>query len=328
MIGGATDGNGHPHVGAIGPPAPGLASGVLISPTVVLTAGHATDRRLGPGQARVTFDPVADASATWHTATAFTNPAFTQRQDDPGDLGVVVLDQPVEGITPAQLPTASLLDGLAAHGLHNEVFTVVGYGISRLLGGDDGGGKPRPDRTSGGTRKVAHESFLSLTPGWLRLLMHEDGQTCLGDSCSPVHLGAGNLIAAISITGDAACESTDAHARLDTPSARAFLGQYVALPYRRKRATAFASQQSHRCRRRAVPLWTTCEHADGPRADCCFALAKQSSNEAGPAHLVVVRSGGRPHLRVGTSFRVHPTLSLRGALGNILRSCDRTSSTR
>jgi hypothetical protein len=34
----------------------------------------------------------------------------------------------------------------------------------------------------------------------------------------------------ITITGDTACRATDATYRTDTASARAFLGQYVALP--------------------------------------------------------------------------------------------------
>jgi hypothetical protein len=38
----------------------------------------------------------------------------------------------------------------------------------------------------------------------------------------------------------------------------------------------------------ALPLWTTSEHAVRTRADSCFALAEQSSSEAGLAQLVVV----------------------------------------
>jgi len=38
------------------------------------------------------------------------------------------------------------------------------------------------------------------------------------------------VVAAITITGDAVCRSTNVDYRLDTPSARAFLGQFVALP--------------------------------------------------------------------------------------------------
>jgi hypothetical protein len=37
-------------------------------------------------------------------------------------------------------------------------------------------------------------------------------------------------VVAISIGGDFACEAMNAALRLDTPSARAFLGQFVELP--------------------------------------------------------------------------------------------------
>ena len=61
-----------------------------------------------------------------------------------------------------------------------------------------------------------------------------NGGTCYGDSGGPNFLGAGasetNILAATTITGDTACRSTNVDFRLDTPSARAFLGQYVALP--------------------------------------------------------------------------------------------------
>jgi hypothetical protein len=37
-------------------------------------------------------------------------------------------------------------------------------------------------------------------------------------------------VAATTITGDLMCRATNVDYRMDTPSARAFLGQYVTLP--------------------------------------------------------------------------------------------------
>jgi hypothetical protein len=54
--------------------------------------------------------------------------------------------------------------------------------------------------------------------------------TCYGDSGGPNFLGDTNVIAAITITGDAVCRATNVDYRLDTESARSFLGQYVAVP--------------------------------------------------------------------------------------------------
>ena len=52
---------------------------------------------------------------------------------------------------------------------------------------------------------------------WIRSRAGQDGQDT-------------DLVVAIGISGDFACEAMDAALRLDTPSARAFLGQFVVLP--------------------------------------------------------------------------------------------------
>jgi hypothetical protein len=57
-----------------------------------------------------------------------------------------------------------------------------------------------------------------------------NGGTCYGDSGGPNFLGDTNVIAAITITGDAVCRATNVDYRLDTASARAFLADYVTLP--------------------------------------------------------------------------------------------------
>jgi hypothetical protein len=61
-----------------------------------------------------------------------------------------------------------------------------------------------------------------------------DGGTCYGDSGGPNFLGSGwgetNIVAGTTITGDFMCRSTNVGYRMDTPSARAFLRNYVTLP--------------------------------------------------------------------------------------------------
>ncbi len=53
-------------------------------------------------------------------------------------------------------------------------------------------------------------------------------------NCGPNFLGAGatetNILAASTITGDFMCRATNVVYRLDTESARSFLGRYVSLP--------------------------------------------------------------------------------------------------
>ena len=86
-------------------------------------------------------------------------------------------------------------------------------------------------------RYVATGGLDALNPSWLRISMNAalgNGGTCYGDSGGPNFLGAGasetNTVAGTTITGDYVCRATNVDYRLDTPSARAFLGQFVKLP--------------------------------------------------------------------------------------------------
>lgn len=240
VIGGAPDGGRHPYAGAVdGRPAGGpvqFGSGVLVSPTVFLTAGHGTKHfdDAGLTRARVTFDEVVTDSSTWYEGTVHTNPdldldAQGQRGDFV-DLGVIVFDAPIPGVTPASLPSANYLEGLSDRAR----FDIAGYGISGYTGGPDDGGKRRRDVTTGGERTVADEVFASLSPGWLRLRSAGTADICTGDSGSPAVLSGTNLVAGITVVewslGGGECESNPWAQRVDTPGARAFLSRYVTLP--------------------------------------------------------------------------------------------------
>jgi hypothetical protein len=77
--------------------------------------------------------------------------------------------------------------------------------------------------------------FNALNKTWVRLAMNESrglGGACYGDSGGPnfVAIDGQLVLAATTITGDTPCYATNVAYRLDTPSARAFLGQYVTLP--------------------------------------------------------------------------------------------------
>jgi V8-like Glu-specific endopeptidase len=232
---GVPDGNAHPEVGALiadtvfSDGTWAYCSGTLIAPTVVVTAAHCGD----PGQttARVSFSTHYHDGDTVYVGDWVPNPRYRRAQSDPFDIAVVVLDAPVAGITPARLPAAGLLDRLKADGtLATATFTSVGYGS--LLPVNGPGGKTY---TYTDTRNVAHGSLNSLTPAWLRLSQNAstgNGGTCYGDSGGPNFLGDGAsaVLVANTITGDTACRSTNVDYRLDTDPARAFLGQFVALP--------------------------------------------------------------------------------------------------
>jgi hypothetical protein len=121
-------------------------SGTLISPTVVLTAGHCTEGpatnvyvsfddalQLDPLQPGITPEQRAAREAHYITGTAHPDPGWTGKLSlsKQHDQGVVVLDAPATtkwpGITPAPLPPVGLLDGNQGE-LKTLTFTLVGYG--------------------------------------------------------------------------------------------------------------------------------------------------------------------------------------------------------
>lgn len=240
IVNGQLDGSTHPQAGALiaefrqSGQKEVLCSGSLIAPTVFLTAAHCTDflASLGITDVWVTFDSQFTSSSPLIHGRYVTDPAYNAYAGpggsaDPHDQAVVLLDKRAAGITPARLPTAGLLDNTALEG---QTFTAVGYGTVRT--GKTGG----PNAFFfDSTRRFALQSFLSLEPAWLNLSENpstDNGGTCFGDSGGPHFLGGvdSNLQVSLTVTGDSVCRATDKTYRLDTPSARGFLGRFVTLP--------------------------------------------------------------------------------------------------
>jgi secreted trypsin-like serine protease len=242
IVYGEFDGNRHPNVGAFVIQQDGefrrVCSGTLIAPDVFLTASHCTAAVASLGipadEVWVTFDPVFDQGSELIPGTAHTHPEFgfsgPGGVSDPHDIAVIVLDSAV-GIEPAQLPEQGLLDRLkGAHALDDQVFTAVGYGTVRET--RKGGPGAILENTE---RRFALQSALSLQKAWLTLSMNQatgDGGTCFGDSGGPHFLGGetSNLVVSITVTGDTVCKATDKTYRIDTPSARDFLDDFVDVP--------------------------------------------------------------------------------------------------
>jgi Trypsin len=215
----------------------------LIAPTVVLTASHCTAIFQDGDQAYVSFEPEivpTDAPTTanrprWIAATPVVNAGYNQSQSDSGDIGVLILNRPAAELYPnipmATLPPAGLLSQLAAkNGLKDQRFLAAGYGVNDRV---NGGGQP--SFSDDDWRWYVYSEFNALNGGYIRLSQNPalgNGGTCFGDSGGPNFLTTGGktYLAAVTVTGDSVCRSTNVDYRTDTVSARAFLA-YVETTY-------------------------------------------------------------------------------------------------
>jgi hypothetical protein len=179
----------------------------------------------------VTFAPsAAEGVSTAIAATAFHfDPAYGHDCSNPHDIGVVLLPaKKTKGITPLKLPPAGYLDQLAQqNGLKDQAFYNIGYGGTVPTTG-------QPIVTYDGVRKISTSTYMALEDNWLWLSMNihtDDEGDCYGDSGGPKVLASNpNVVVALVVTGDAICRATTKDYRVDSPTARAFLSQFVRLP--------------------------------------------------------------------------------------------------
>ena len=108
----------------------------------------------------------------------------------------------------------------------------MGYGTIRVT--NTGGSAGILDNLD---RNHVDQEFLSLTKAWITMSMNlatDNGGTCVGDSGGPhfIHMNSveTDIVVAVTVTGDSICVATDKDYRVDTESARSFLGRFVTLP--------------------------------------------------------------------------------------------------
>lgn len=215
-----------------------ICSGTMITANVFLTAAHCTavytqDFAREGFTAFVSLDQsipfgslTTNKTVLLPVAHVVTNPNFSPAQSDSGDIGALILERNVRGVTPATLPACNLLDQLVAqNGLKTATFTNVGYGVQNRV---VSGGVPFFQDLNPIPRMFSFSSFNSLNGGYLRLSQNAstgNGGTCFGDSGGPnfMTVDGQQTIVAITITGDSVCRSTNVDYRLDTVSAQGFL---------------------------------------------------------------------------------------------------------
>jgi hypothetical protein len=235
---GVPDDGEHPYVGLVvfsdaGGVPQWRCTGTLISPTVLLTAGHCSELNAG---ARVWFDETVTTAAGYpttggHTGIADTYPGWQGGLflPDTGDAGVVVLDDPVEGITwfPS-LAAVGYLDELAtARGTKSVAFQVVGYGLQSV----------KPVLSQIRTRLKAWVQLVnlrsSLTDGFNLQTTNSPGKgtgsggTCFGDSGGAIFSETGQIVAVNSFVLNSNCAGSSFGYRVDTADVQAWILSHI-----------------------------------------------------------------------------------------------------
>lgn len=231
-------------------------SGSLISPRVVLTAGHVVDTAEGAVWARVYFQqdagaeydpelgydphtgyPESDSTdGNSRTGHLLYNYGFSNFAGFPNikDVGVIILDEPFEVSEYGQLPTPGILDQLATkRGTRDTIFTVSGYGLTYRVQEHSA-----LSNISYRSRLMAQSTLVNLrsalTDGYnLQTQGNGDGRggTCSGDSGGPVFLGGpeSNLIVGVTSFGmNSLCRGTDFAYRIDRQEVLDWISQFLS----------------------------------------------------------------------------------------------------
>lgn len=243
---GELDGEDHPHVVLLlmeidGEPAY-RCTGTLLSPTVLLTAGHCVSNYpYGDfsGMRVFTESDVENGDNIYPYAGNNTVEAVSwaahplYETEDPfyfHDVGIVILEAP--GVVLAEygtLPEVNQFDALMpSHGTKQD-FTAVGYGLQASFP-DGANWKVESDRT----RMVASPHLLQLNaPGMtgdFSMLLsnnHNTGGTCYGDSGGANFLGDTNIVAGITSFGmNVKCAGTGGVFRTDRQNVQDFIYTY------------------------------------------------------------------------------------------------------
>lgn len=246
---GELDGEDHPHVilllMEVGGEPMYRCSGTLLSPTVLLTAGHCASNYPDEpysGMRVFTESDVENGDNSYPYAgnnsieavSWIAHPLY--ETEDPfyfHDVGIVILEEPgVVGLDVyGALPELDQFDGLPMpSGKRDKTrFTSVGYGLQAIFT-DEAQWELQSDRI----RMVAYPFLLKLNvagiTGDFSLLLsnnHSTGGTCFGDSGGPNFLGDTNIVAGVTSFGmNASCSGIGGVFRTDRADVLDFIDDY------------------------------------------------------------------------------------------------------
>jgi secreted trypsin-like serine protease len=240
---GTPDGNAHPYVGLLvfdvnGSPA-WRCSGTLLSPTVMVTAGHCT---YGTSGGRVWFESDVDSGipnngypygggTSIEFKQIYTHPNYVDGAFYLYDVGIVILKKPVRVGTYGTLAPVGLLDQIATQrGQQDQSFTVVGYGLQSVVP------TLQQDRVryQGTVQLINSNTPYGIPAGTSASFTNNpgggngSGGTCFGDSGGPIFYGTSTQIAAVTSFGiNENCRGTGGGYRLDTANDQAFITQFL-----------------------------------------------------------------------------------------------------
>jgi hypothetical protein len=242
---GELDGNGHPYVVLllmeVGGEPMYRCSATLLSPTVVLTAGHCTSNYPDEPYSGMRVFTEADVDSgnnnypykgknSFEAKAWYAHPLYKTAPFFVHAVGVVILKKPIRLDEYGELPEAGQLDELAAEVKKPDItFTSVGYGLQKSFP-DAASWKDQADRV----RMVAYPQLLQINTGFtgdFSLLLSNNtntGGTCFGDSGGPNFLGDTNIVAGVTSYGlNWACGGTGGVFRVDRPDVLEFVTSFL-----------------------------------------------------------------------------------------------------
>ena len=250
---GQPDGNAHPHVGTIlfqRPDGFYSCTGTMLSPTIMLTAGHCTEEFGQPNIGSwVSFAPEAGTSSGcprdenrpvclaawldnpangWIKGTAIPHPSYDDFAGWPNaptyDVGLIRLATPKTLPVYGQLPPLGFLDTIRKAG--EDRFTAVGYGLQGYIA---------PFYSDAWTRYSGSVKLIGTNATWtgggttakFTNNPGTGGGTCYGDSGGPIFYGDTNIVVAVVSWGQTPCIGVDFNWRTDIPTTQDFVEDHL-----------------------------------------------------------------------------------------------------